>query len=178
MDERLTTLSFASPLGWICMAASAGGLCLLHFCGTEQPSEEHVREILAREYPGCSSEPTEGSPLLLQAKEAVLAYLSTGTPLPHVPLDMSKGTAFRRNVWEALCRIPHGETRSYLEIARSLGKPGAPRAVGQACGSNPIALFVPCHRVLTSGGRLGGYSGGLDIKRALLELEGQGPQKQ
>ncbi|GKT08697.1 methylated-DNA--[protein]-cysteine S-methyltransferase [Desulforhabdus sp. TSK] len=174
MDERLTTLSFASPLGWICMAASSRGLCLLHFCGTEQPSEEHVREILAREYPGCISEPTEDSPLLLQAKEAVLAYLSKGSPLPRIPLDMSKGTLFRRDVWEALCRIPHGETRSYLEIARSLGKPRAPRAVGQACGSNPIALFVPCHRVLAAGGRLGGYAGGLDIKRTLLELEGHG----
>lgn len=174
MDERLTTLSFPSPLGWICMAASSKGLCLLHFCGAEQPSEERVQEILTREYPGCISEPTEDSPLLLQAKEAVLAYLSKGPPLPCLPLDMSKGTPFRRDVWEALCRIPHGETRSYLEIARSLGKPRAPRAVGQACGSNPIALFIPCHRVLASGGRLGGYAGGLNIKRALLELEGHG----
>ena len=81
------------------------------------------------------------------------------------------GTAFQRRVWEALLTIPYGETRSYGEIARQIGSPGAFRAVGLANGHNPIGIIVPCHRVIGSNGSLTGYGGGLDRKRALLELE-------
>jgi methylated-DNA-[protein]-cysteine S-methyltransferase len=81
------------------------------------------------------------------------------------------GTAFQRKVWEALLTIPYGETRSYGEIARQIGSPGAFRAVGLANGHNPIGIIVPCHRVIGSNGSLTGYGGGLDRKRALLELE-------
>ena len=81
------------------------------------------------------------------------------------------GTAFQRQVWEALLTIPYGETRSYGEIARQIGSPSAFRAVGLANGHNPIGIIVPCHRVIGSNGSLTGYGGGLDRKRALLELE-------
>jgi methylated-DNA-[protein]-cysteine S-methyltransferase len=84
------------------------------------------------------------------------------------------GTPFRRAVWAALVEIPYGETISYAELAREVGRPGAYRAVGQANGSNPIAIVVPCHRVVAAGGGLGGYGGGLDVKRALLDLEAGG----
>ncbi|HEY1830361.1 MAG TPA: methylated-DNA--[protein]-cysteine S-methyltransferase [Acidimicrobiales bacterium] len=87
-----------------------------------------------------------------------------------VPMDLD-GTEFQREVWTELTRIPYGETISYGELARRVGRPNAPRAVGQANGRNPIAVIVPCHRVLASNG-IGGYGGGLKVKRTLLALEG------
>jgi methylated-DNA-[protein]-cysteine S-methyltransferase len=87
------------------------------------------------------------------------------------PLDL-RGTPFQLKCWRALLRIPYGETRSYADIARAVGKPQAFRAVGMANNRNPIAIVVPCHRVVASDGTLCGYGGGLDVKRKLLELEG------
>jgi O-6-methylguanine DNA methyltransferase len=88
------------------------------------------------------------------------------------PLDLSAGTDFQRAVWSAMRRIRTGQTLSYGEIARAIGRPKAVRAVGGACGANPIPVLVPCHRVLAANARIGGFSGGLDWKRALLEREG------
>lgn len=88
------------------------------------------------------------------------------------PLDDSAGTAFQRSVWRAMRKIQRGQTRSYGEIARAIGKPRAVRAVGGACGANPIPVFVPCHRVLAAKQRIGGFSAGLDWKRRLLAREG------
>jgi O-6-methylguanine DNA methyltransferase len=103
---------------------------------------------------------------------ALRAYLA-GEPadLDALPLDL-QGTPFQLQVWEALRRIPRGAVRSYAGIARDVGSPRAMRAVGAANGKNPIAIVVPCHRVVQQGMGLGGYSGGLHIKRFLLELEG------
>jgi methylated-DNA-[protein]-cysteine S-methyltransferase len=86
-----------------------------------------------------------------------------------------RGDAFRRSVWAELLRIPYGETRSYGEVARRVGRPGAARAVGVANATNPIAVVIPCHRVVGADGRLVGYAGGLDLKRALLDLERAAP---
>jgi len=83
-----------------------------------------------------------------------------------------EGTEFQMRVWRELSKIPYGETRSYRQIARALNDPNASRAVGTANGRNPISIIVPCHRVITSDGRLGGYAGGLEIKKRLLDLEG------
>jgi len=88
------------------------------------------------------------------------------------PLDL-RGTPFQRAVWDCLLGIPFGETRTYGWVAQAVGRPRAARAVGQAVGRNPVAIVVPCHRIVASGGRLGGYTGGLHIKRYLLRLEGQ-----
>lgn len=87
-----------------------------------------------------------------------------------VPLD-PMGTAFQRQVWKALCAIPYGQTRSYGAIAQAIGRPGAARAVGAANGQNPIAIIIPCHRVIGAGGELTGFGGGLPCKQKLLELE-------
>lgn len=89
-----------------------------------------------------------------------------------VRLDLSTGTPFQQKVWRALLKIPRGETRSYLWVARHIGKPRAVRAVGAACGANPVGIIVPCHRVVASDGSLGGYTGGLKWKKRLLKLEG------
>lgn len=84
---------------------------------------------------------------------------------------LAQGSGFQEKVWDALCRIPYGQTRSYGQIAREIGAPNACRAVGMACRENPIALVIPCHRVVGSGGKLTGYAGGLDRKEFLLALE-------
>jgi O-6-methylguanine DNA methyltransferase len=97
--------------------------------------------------------------------------LAGKTPRTLPPLDLSRGSQFQVAVWNALAQIPPGKTRSYSEIAMAIGQSRAVRAVGGACGENPIPLFIPCHRVLRKGGGLGGFSGGLHWKRRLLEIE-------
>ena len=89
----------------------------------------------------------------------------------NVPLDLSSGTEFQRKVWRALMTIPYGETRSYGWVAKKIGRPRASRAVGAACGANPIPVIVSCHRVIAGDGSLGGFGGGLPMKRRLLALE-------
>jgi O-6-methylguanine DNA methyltransferase len=118
-----------------------------------------------------SLEQAPRDPFLLRAQDAILAYLERGEPLSGLPVDVSTGTPFQQSVWQALCRIAHGTTQSYSEIATVVGRPRAARAVGRACGSNPVAILIPCHRVIARDGSLGGYSGGLRIKQALLDLE-------
>lgn len=109
--------------------------------------------------------------ILGQAVEALTAY-AAGNPALSLPPLRPLGTAFQQQVWLALLDIPFGETRSYGQIAACLGKPAASRAVGMACGRNPIAVLVPCHRVVGSTGALTGYAGGIDFKQALLRHEG------
>lgn len=110
------------------------------------------------------------TPLLLLARAQLGAYFAGRLTTFSLPLRMA-GTAFQRRVWQAMCTIPYGGTRSYAEMARNLGS--GPRAVGGACGRNPVPIIVPCHRVVAAGGRLGGYSGwdGVEAKRWLLDLE-------
>ena len=103
---------------------------------------------------------------------AVHAILSGRSPNRVPPLDLGSHTSFRQKVWDQLRRIGLGHTLSYSQVAQQIGKPTATRAVGGACGANPIPLIIPCHRVLAAGNRLGGFSGGLDWKRRLLAVEG------
>lgn len=112
------------------------------------------------------------TPLLEEAARQVRAYLAHERRDFDLPLK-PEGSAFEQQVWSAMQRIPYGETRSYGEIAKDTG--GMPQEVGQACGSNPLPIIIPCHRVLAGGGKLGGYSGkgGLETKTALLVLEGR-----
>ena len=107
-----------------------------------------------------------------RAEQVLSAILGGKEPEEFPPLDVSFGTAFQRRVWQALREIPFGQTRSYSEIAAAIGSPEAVRAVGGACGANRIPVLIPCHRVLAAGNRIGGFSGGLDWKRKLLEREG------
>ena len=122
---------------------------------------------------GRDQEPT---PLLLRARDQLQDYfdgIRTAFDLPLAP----HGTAFQRKVWDALCTIPAGQTRSYLDVAQQVGC-RAPRAIGQANGANPIPILIPCHRVVAANGALGGYSGGegAATKRYLLDLEGSAPE--
>jgi O-6-methylguanine DNA methyltransferase len=106
-----------------------------------------------------------------QAEEQLRAYFAGKLRQFRIPLDM-QGTDFQKQVWRQLQEIPYGETRSYRQIAAAIGQPNAVRAVGAANGSNPLAIVVPCHRVIGASGKLTGYGGGLPLKKRLLELEG------
>lgn len=111
-------------------------------------------------------------PVLQQAVKELLEYCAGFRRVFDLPLE-PHGTEFQRLCWSELCRIPYGSCISYGELARRIGKPGAARAVGQANHNNPIAIMIPCHRVIAANGSLGGYGGGLSLKRRLLELEKQ-----
>lgn len=110
------------------------------------------------------------TPLLTEGKRQLLEYLAGVRRVFDLPLA-PKGTEFYRSVWRALEEIPYGETRSYRDIAQTVGRPKAVRAVGQANHNNPIPIIIPCHRVVGANGSLTGYGGGLDLKERLLRLE-------
>jgi methylated-DNA-[protein]-cysteine S-methyltransferase len=110
-----------------------------------------------------------------KAAKLLRKYFSGKRVTFDVPLDLQQATAFQRAVWKAAAAIPYGETRSYAWIARRIGRPKAARAVGQALGANPVPVIIPCHRVISSSGALGGFSGGLGMKERLLRLERRGP---
>ena len=110
-----------------------------------------------------------------QTTAALLQALAGQPPEKLPPIDLSAGSAFQRRVWEVLRTIPRGKTLTYTEVAIAIGRPKAVRAVGGACGANPVPVLVPCHRVLAAHGGLGGFSGGLDLKRTLLAREGVTP---
>ena len=167
----LNYITFQTPIGWLVVAESPDGIALVDFLGQGCPAREAVISAVLRYYPDASLSPGGDSGLLGKTKAYILAYLTNGAPPPKVPLDLRKGTPFDRKVWSAISSIAFGETLSYSQIAARVNSPGASRAVGGACGRNPVPILIPCHRVIGSGGKLGGYSGGLDIKRALLDLE-------
>ena len=127
-----------------------------------------VKEVRA-EFPLADMRRDDG--LLAPQSRTVLAATLGQTNLRNMPLDIA-ATAFQARVWEALQVIPLGETRSYADVARMIGEPTAVRAVAKACASNPVALVIPCHRVVRSDGTLAGYRWGLKTKEAILEVEG------
>jgi len=155
---------FSSALGTILVAATARGLCSVKV----GDDAREVKRLLASEF--SAAELHEEPAALRELRERILSFLKGDTDLDRIPVDI-RGTVFQRRVWEALRRIPFGETRSYAEIARAVGVPRAVRAVGSACGANPVALVIPCHRVLRSDGSLGGYGWGLPRKQRLLAIE-------
>lgn len=149
-----------TPLGRVRLARTARGLAGLWF----------ERQ---RHHPGELPAPYQGDDALLREAATQLQRYFAGTLARFdLPLDLL-GTPFQRAVWQALLRIPAGRTCGYGELAHAIGKPAAARAVGAAVGRNPVSLMVPCHRVLGAGGALTGYAGGVERKRALLELEGR-----
>lgn len=153
-----------SPLGYMLVAATERGVCFVAL--GDQPV--NVTDALTAELPAAElrRDDTALAPWLAE----IVAHLEGREPHLDLPIDV-RATAFQEQVWQALRSIPAGTTRTYGEIAQAIGKPGAARAVGQACGSNPIALIVPCHRVVAGGGTIGGYRWGVERKRSLLAAE-------
>ena len=167
-----TTSSLLGPL-WLC--ATGTGLCGLGF--GEQPSEAEVRRMARYGIAcDCITRPEPGESAVLQAAVAQLAdYFDRRLTVFDVPLDL-RGTDFQRAVWEELLTIPYGKTLTYGEVAMEVERPRAFQAVGQANGANPVAIIVPCHRVVGRNGALTGYAAGVDRKAALLQLEQAGLQ--
>lgn len=154
-------LTFRSPLGTILIAVTDQGLCSVKL-------GEGLEKVLSAEF--SEAHLVEDRAALKPIADQILAYIAGDASLARIPLDI-RGTVFQRKVWEQLRRIPAGETRSYQQIARAIGAPRAVRAVGSACGANPVALVIPCHRALRTDGSLGGYAWGLERKEKLLRIE-------
>lgn len=166
-DRRwVATASIPSPLGPLLAGAVDTGICLLEFAGGRRAEEQH-RRVGAR-LGGTSSGSAHA--LLERLGQELNEYFRGSRRAFTVPLSQA-GTPFQQRVWHELPRIPYGETRTYEDLARAIGAPGAQRAVGHANASNPIAILVPCHRVIAKSSGLGGYGGGLWRKRLLLNLE-------
>lgn len=154
----------AGSLGRLLLAATDRGVCRV----TMGERDDALEAGLRGEYP--AAEITHDDVGLKDWSATVFKHLDGHQPHIDLPLDL-KASAFQLKVWEALKSIPYGETRSYREIARAVGQPKAARAVGHACATNPVAVIIPCHRVVQTGGGLGGYGWGLKRKQILLARE-------
>jgi len=153
-----------SPLGRLLVAVTERGVCSVMM----GDRDTQLRKDLRTEFPEAKIERADER--LQETVAVVLKHLSAKEQHLDLPLDI-RATAFQRQVWEKLRAIPYGQTVSYGDVAKALGKPGAVRAVGHACATNPVALVIPCHRVVREDKSLGGYRWGLDRKRKLLEQE-------
>ncbi|MEC0242477.1 methylated-DNA--[protein]-cysteine S-methyltransferase [Paenibacillus dokdonensis] len=147
------------------IAASAEGLC---YVGSANKPYEEMSEWIRKHHQSSVLERNDA--IMEPYADELTAYMEGGLVRFSIPFDLA-GTPFQRSVWDALCLIPYGETRSYSEIANHIGKPASVRAVGTAIGANPVLISVPCHRVIGKNGALTGYRGGMEMKTRLLALE-------
>jgi methylated-DNA-[protein]-cysteine S-methyltransferase len=168
-EEGLLDVAYAtadSPFGPLLLATTPRGLVRVGL--PNQDSDELLVDLAERVSPRVLEAPAQ----LDEVRRELDLYFDGRLDRFDLPLDWRLSDGFRQRVLRAINRIPYGQTRNYTEMARKAGNERAVRAAGSACGSNPIPLVVPCHRVLRTGGALGGYAGGLPMKQALLELEG------
>ncbi len=154
----------ASPFGRLLVAVTERGVCAVRMSDSDAELEQDLRT----EFSEATIQRADAS--LRKTVHQILNHLTNNEPHLDLPLDV-RSTAFQRQVWEKLRAIPYGQTVSYSEVAKSLGKPGAVRAVGRACATNPVALVIPCHRVVREDESLGGYRWGLERKKKLLAHE-------
>ena len=160
-----------SPLGHLLVGATDRGICCVQLGGRPATLEAGLRS----EFPAATLEREPGPPRPWVAAIGASLAGKAAADVTALPLDV-RATAFQRRVWDALRRIPFGETRTYTEIAQAIGTPRGARAVARACATNPVAIVVPCHRVIRTGGALAGYRWGLGRKEALLAAEGAAPR--
>lgn len=165
MSHAIAWTLAATDLGHLQIAATERGVCRIAFVDDPAAAEDELRA----EFP-CAQVARDDAGLAVTAAQLV-DYVAGRRDRLELALDVG-GSRFRRRVWAALAAIPRGETRSYADLARALGAPRAARAVAGACAANPVAVAIPCHRVVASGGGLGGYRWGIARKRALLAQEG------
>ena len=153
-----------SSMGRLLVAMTERGVCAVRM----GDSDADLEKDLSAEFPEAQIE--RADELLREPVQKILNHLDNNEPRLDLPLDI-RATAFQRQVWEKLREIPYGQTASYADVAKALGKPRAVRAVGRACATNPVALVIPCHRVVREDKSLGGYRWGLERKKKLLEKE-------
>ncbi|MGD0779925.1 MAG: methylated-DNA--[protein]-cysteine S-methyltransferase [Dehalococcoidales bacterium] len=163
MRQKTSYIVFKMAVGWVGILGSPTGLRCITL---PQPSEKQALTAL-----GIDDKATPAKEYFQDLIRRFRDYFNGRRADFPDKLDLNEATPFQRKVWQAARRIPYGQTRSYGWIARQIGKPGAARAVGQALGKNPLPIIIPCHRVLSSDGGLGGFSGGLKMKKYLLALE-------
>ena len=162
---RLVRTEMASPIGPLTVVGGEMGLCAIEFA----PYRDRTMMRLEKRFGAIDF---VSGPMIDEAVAAIESYFAGDiAAIDRIPVDLG-GTEFQQKVWARLRRITAGSTTSYGELARALGSPGAMRAVGMANGRNPVPIVVPCHRVIASDGTLGGYGGGLPIKKWLLVHEG------
>ena len=167
MQETIYYTRLNSPWGSLFLAGTDKGICACRFTNGKDAAEQ----VSAMRKKNSQALIRKDKAPLAPALELLQRYFS-GEPEPLIyPLDL-RGSGFQLRVWSALREIPRGKVATYGEIAARIGRPLAARAVGQACGSNRVVLFVPCHRVVAAQGKLGGFGGGLELKKALLRHEG------
>jgi AraC family transcriptional regulator of adaptative response/methylated-DNA-[protein]-cysteine methyltransferase len=164
MDTRIDYGCITTSIGTALVAATPRGVCRIAF----GDGEAELAAQLAHELPFAALRRDDAA--LAPHCAALAAYVDGRSDVLALPLDV-RASAFRRRVWDALATIPRGATRSYADVARAIGMPGAARAVAGACAANPVAVAIPCHRVVESAGGLGGYRWGISRKRALLARE-------
>jgi AraC family transcriptional regulator of adaptative response/methylated-DNA-[protein]-cysteine methyltransferase len=162
-----------SPLGRMLIAATDKGVCAIQFAtrsdeNRSDESDAQLHQALMREFPFATRRRDDAA--MAEWRVSLTRLMEGRETNPSIPLDI-RATAFQRRVWEALQRIPRGETRSYSAVAKKIGMPRAARAVARACATNPVAVAIPCHRVIREDGDLGGYRWGIERKERLLELE-------
>ena len=179
MSHRVIDFSLREcSLGWLLIAATERGICSVRF-GDPGDSQHALEQELRLELPFAVLERSEirlkswGDVLIARIEGCASGQGEESDSAVELPLDVS-ASRFQRRVWDALQRIPRGETRAYSEVARSLGVASGARAVARACASNPVAVLVPCHRVVSKNGGLGGYRWGVERKRSLLAAERSG----
>lgn len=163
--EAIAAASLATPRGTLYLATSARGVCRVELPGAS------AAKRFRRWAESINAEVTNDSPLLQRTCNELSEYFAGRRRRFTVPLDL-RGTEFQQRVWQALLEIAYGTTTSYGAIARTIGEPGKARAVGAANGANPVAIIVPCHRIIGADGSLTGYGGGLPMKLWLLRHEG------
>jgi methylated-DNA-[protein]-cysteine S-methyltransferase len=172
--RRENTMIFKSKLGWAGVAASEKGITMIALPRkSKRAAQQELDSAKAPLTPALSRVGRGSVKMLEKAAKLLQRYFSGESVSFDVPLDVRYHTAFQQAVWKAAAEIPYGEARSYAWIAKRIRKPLAVRAVGNALGANPLPIILPCHRVISSAGTLGGFSGGLGMKRKLLELEQQ-----
>jgi AraC family transcriptional regulator of adaptative response/methylated-DNA-[protein]-cysteine methyltransferase len=170
-NTHITYTLVDSPLGRLLVAATRRGVCAVAIGSTDA---ELTRNLI-REYPAATlSHSATGGPAQWTAR--IVAHLEGRKPRLDLPLDI-QATAFQWQVWKALAAIPYGERRSYSQVAAAIGRPSAARAVARACASNPVAIAIPCHRVVPAAGGVGGYRWGVARKKALLASEASARQR-
>ena len=157
-----------SPLGRMLIAATDKGICSIQFADRFADNDDQLQQGLMREFPFATRRRDDAA--MAQWRVNLTRLMEGRETSPSLPLDI-RATAFQRRVWEALQRIPRGETRSYSAIAKQIGMPKATRAVARACATNPVAVAIPCHRVVRQDGELGGYRWGIERKEQLLAIE-------
>ncbi|MAH39178.1 MAG: cysteine methyltransferase [Dehalococcoidales bacterium] len=167
MTGELKYITFTTDMGWVGISSSARGLVRLTL---PQPSAQGTLEPLGSSL----SRTTQSLDSFGDIISRLRSYFGGKKTVFPDELDLSQSTHFKRQVWQITKLIPYGESRSYRWLAVKIGKPNAMRAVGQALAKNPLPIIIPCHRVVASNGKLGGYSGGLEMKKRLLHLEATG----